>query len=132
MYKPVTPCRIVDTCLAGGAIPPGDFRSYNVRGTVTSQRGNSAGCPSPNGEPSAVHLNVSAVPVAGGGHLRLFPFNTPTPNASAVNYQTGAQNIANAMTVQMCFNCVKDVNIKSFVGTTHVVIDVLGYYYTKP
>jgi hypothetical protein len=77
-----------------------------------------------------VHLNVAAVPVA--GNLRLFPFNTPTPHAFMLSYSTGAGNMANVVSVKTCYLCTKDVNIKSFVGTTHVVIDVMGYYSEKP
>ena len=130
-YTPVTPCRIADTRKAWGALSPGGIFSYNVWGAVASQGGNPAECPSPGGEPHAVHLSVAAVPVAGQGHLRLFPFNTPAPNASALSYKTGS-NIANAITVKTCYLCTKDVNIQSFGGTTHVVIDVMGYYYSIP
>jgi Right handed beta helix region len=131
-YTPVTPCRIVDTRLAGGAIPPGGIRSYNVWGDVAPQGGNPAGCPSPKGEPLAVHINVTAVPVAGAGNIVAYPFGSTAPNASLVNYLSGAQNIANSGTVKTCFNCGKDINIKSNNGTTHVVIDVLGYDFKKP
>jgi hypothetical protein len=131
-FSPVVPCRIVDTRITGGAIPPGGLRSYNVRGAVVSQGGSSSGCPSPAGEPRAVHLNVAAVPVGGQGHLRLFPFNTPTPVAAILNYSTGAGNMSNAATVKTCYLCTKDVNVQSFGGTTHVVIDVMGYYFEKP
>ena len=130
-YTPVTPCRIADTRKAWGALSPGGIFSYNVWGAVASQGGNPAECPSPGGEPHAVHLSVAAVPVAGQGHLRLFPFNTPAPNASTLSYKTGS-NIANAITVKTCYLCTKDVNIQSFGGTTHVVIDVMGYYYPAP
>jgi hypothetical protein len=135
LYTPVTPCRIVDTRNAGGAIPPGGIRSYEVYGneaTIGSQGGNSAGCPSPSGEPYAVDLNVTAVPMAGQGHLRLFSFNTPTPNSSVLNYSTGAGKMANAVSVKTCYGCGKDVDVHNFVGTTHVVIDVMGYYYPAP
>ena len=132
VFTPVTPCRIVDTRNAGGPIPPGGLRSYNIRGAVVSQGGNSAGCPSPSGEPHAVHLNVAAVPVAGQGHLRLFAFNTPAPTASILNYSTAAGNMSNAASVKTCYLCTKDVNVQSFGGTTHVVIDVMGYYFEKP
>jgi beta-propeller uncharacterized protein DUF5122 len=129
---PVTPCRIVDTRLAGGAIPAGGIRSYNVWGDVASQGGNSAGCPSPNGEPYTVHINVTAVPVAGAGNLVAYPYGSTAPNASLVNYLSSAQNVANSGTIKTCFNCDKDINIKSNNGTTHVVIDVLGYDFEKP
>lgn len=130
-YTPVTPCRIVDTRKAGGAILAGGIRSYNVRGAVDSQGGNSAGCPSPKGEPHAVDINVTAVPL-GSGNIVAYPFGSTTPTASIVNYRSDAQNVANSGTIKTCFNCGKDINIKSGGGTTHVIIDVLGYYFPKP
>lgn len=54
VFTPVSPCRIIDTRLAGGAFLPGGIRSYNVWGAVSAQGGNPAGCPSPSGEPRAV------------------------------------------------------------------------------
>ena len=135
VFYPVTPCRIVDTRNAGGAIPPVGLRSYVVYGNgdaIGAQGGNPGGCTSPQGEPRAAHLSVTAVPVAAQGHLRLFAFNTPTPVASNLNYSTGAGNIANAQTVETCYLCTKDVSVQSFVGTTHVVIDVMGYYFEIP
>ena len=131
-YAPVTPCRIVDTRKAGGALTPGDIRNYNVRGIVVSQGGDPAGCPSPDGEPHGVHVNVTAVPMEGSGNLRIFSFRTTPPIASLVNYKTGVQNIANSTAVKTCFNCDKDISIQSNFGTAHTVIDVLGYYYQAP
>ena len=132
-YAPVTPCRIVDTRLAVGAIPPGGIRSYYVRRDVAPQGGNPAGCPSPGDkEPFSVHINVTAVPVSGSGNIVAYPYGFVAPNASMVNYKTGAQNIANGGTIKTCFSCGKDINIQSNYGTTHVVIDVLGYYFDNP
>ena len=129
-YTPVTPCRVVDTRKAGGAISAGSVRSYNVRGAVASQGGNSAGCPSPKGEPLAVDVNVTSVPL-GNGWITAYPYGSAAPNASLVNYRSDAQNVANSGTIKTCFNCAKDISIRSGAGTTHVIIDVLGYYYTK-
>jgi hypothetical protein len=98
---------------------------------VVSQGGNPAGCPSPKGEPHAAHINVTSVPL-GNGWLTAYPYNSPAPTASIVNYRSDAQNVANSGTIKTCFNCTKDINIKSGGGTTHVIIDVLGYYYRKP
>ena len=131
LYSPVTPCRIVDTRKAGGAILPDAIRSYNVWGAVVSQGGNSAGCPSPKGEPRAVHVNVTSVPL-GNGWITAYPYGSAAPTASLVNYRSDAQNVANSGTIKICSNCVKDINIKSGGGKTHVIIDVLGYYYSKP
>jgi FG-GAP-like repeat len=131
IYTPVTPCRIVDTRLAGGAIPAGGIRSYNVWGDVASQGGNSSGCPSPKGEPYTAHINVTVVPL-GNGNIVAYPFGSAAPNASLVNYRADAQNVANSGTVKTCFNCSQDIFIKSNAGTAHVIIDVLGYDFKKP
>ena len=79
-----------------------------------------------------MHLKVAAVPVAGQGHLRLFPFNTPTPTASILNYSIDAGNRSNTSSVKTCYGCGKDVKIRNYGGTTHVVVDVMGYYYKAP
>jgi hypothetical protein len=132
VYAPVTPCRIVDTRLSGYVFWPGTIQGFNVWGGVAFQGGNPAGCPSPNGEPYTVHINVTAVPVAGAGNIVAYPYGSTAPNASLVNYLSSAQNVANSGTIKTCFNCGKDINIKSNNGTTHVVIDVLGYDFKKP
>ena len=64
VYSPVTPCRIVDTRIGGGGVlSPGQRREYFVYGPpgdIATQGGNPAGCPSPSGEPSGVHINVTS------------------------------------------------------------------------
>jgi hypothetical protein len=132
LYTPVTPCRIVDTRRVGGAMPPGSIRSFNVRGAVASQGGNPAGCPSPEGEPHGVQVNVTAAPVTGSGNIRIFSFGSTPPNASLVNFKTGVQNIANSGAIKTCFNCAKDISIQSNFGTAHVVIDVMEYLNPAP
>ena len=79
-----------------------------------------------------VHINVTAVPVAGSGNIVAYPFGSAAPSASLVNYRADAQNIADGGTVKTCYNCDKDINIKSNYGTAHLVIDVLGYYFENP
>ena len=127
-YISIMPCRIVDTRKAGGAFTPDEIRSYNVWGDVVFQGGNPAGCPSIWGEPRAVFLNVIAVPVSGQGNIIAYPFSSAAPTASLVNWRAGEHNIGGTGPVKTCYNCDKDISIKSRFGTTHVVIDVFGYY----
>ncbi len=131
VYTPVAPCRVVDTRLAGGIIIGGFSRAFNVYGngaTIGAQGGNLAGCSSPRGEPRAVHLNVTILPQAGNGFVKVYPANIPAPNASLVNYTAGV-NIANAATVQTFFNLIqKEIRVLSSQNV-HVVIDVLGFYH---
>jgi hypothetical protein len=131
VYTAVPPCRIIDTRVAGGAIVGGSTRGFYVGGsgaTLAGQGGNAAGCPFPKGgEPNAAHINFTAVPANLRGNLRAYPYLGSLPNTSTVNFQPYI-NIGNAATVQTCDLCGYELNIYAS-STTHVVADVLGYYY---
>ncbi len=131
VYTPVNPCRVVDTRNAVGPFTPGFTRNYNVYGAVAGQGGNPAGCPSPRGEPRAVHINVTIVPFGGGGNgfVQVWPFGGAVANASLVNFRTGDQNIANAGTVKTGFLLGPEISVKVNGAAAHVIIDVLGYYH---
>ena len=132
VYSPVPPCRIFDTRNTGGPIAAGtseDFYVYGDAATIGGQGGNPAGCPAPQGEPIAVHMNITVVPL-GNGHIRVYPKGTPLPGASTVNYTTGT-NIANAVTVKTTFDPA-DLDISVYSSNhAHVLADVQGYYYPK-
>jgi hypothetical protein len=135
VFTPVTPCRIVDTRNAGGAFGPDQVREFFVYGTtnIVNQGGNPAGCFSPKGEPRGVHINVTAVPVSGQGNFAAFPANISPPNASLINYKAGVQNIANAASVKTYYQIgTGGLKVINRVGTSHLVIDVMGYYYELP
>jgi hypothetical protein len=138
VFTPVTPCRIVDTRNPGpvsGAFAPGESREFFVYGTteIADQGGNPAGCPSPRGEPSAVHLNITTVPLAGNGFFTAFPANVSPPLASILNYRTGVQNVANAATIKTFIQAgAREIEVLNAGGTAHLIIDVLGYFYPLP
>ena len=133
VFTPVTPCRIFDTrpTGAGGAFAAGETREYFVYGTtaISNQGGNPAGCASPKGEPRAVHLQVSVVPVGSPGNVRVYPANVTTPNTSVISFVSGL-NFSNALTVGTYYN-LSDYEIEVYVGnaSAHVIADVMGYYY---
>ena len=115
VFTPVFPCRIFDTRPSeGGAGPYGDgtitstpnnTRNYLVYGTgaeIGPQGGNSAGCPAPNGEPSAISVNFTVVPIATIGHITAYPYGGILPNASIVNFYANT-NIANSTIVQTAY-----------------------------
>jgi len=75
-------------------------------------------------------VTVVAVGPAAAGDLRLFALLAPEPNASAINYAfVPGLNIANTTIVPTCQICGLDFNIKVDVGATHVVADVVGYFW---
>jgi hypothetical protein len=140
VFTPVKPCRIYDsrkTCSSCGVFNPGNSRELYVYGTsdIANQGGNSAGCSSPQGEPAAVHINVAAVPQSNKGWFVVFPANVAPPLASLVNYDGAVQNIANAATIKCYFNAsagAKEIEVRNSKGISHLVIDVMGYYYAAP
>ncbi len=138
VFTAVSPCRIVDTREPGpvsGVFDPGETRDFFVFGTtaISNQGGNPAGCPSPGGEPSAVHINVTAVPQSGQGNFAVFPANVGPPNASLLNYKAGVQNIANAATIRTFVQVSsEEISVINRNGFSHLVIDILGYYFPMP
>ena len=138
VFTAVRPCRIVDTREPGpvsGVFDPGEIRDFFVFGTtaISDQGGSPAGCSSPGGEPSAVHINVTAVPQSGQGNFAVYPANVAPPNASLVNYKAGVQNIANAATIKAFVQVSsEEISVINRNGFAHLVIDVLGFYYPMP
>ena len=132
VYTPVKPCRIVDTRIAGGKIPSGGSRAFYVYGSgaqMSAQGGNPAGCTSPRGEPRAVHMNIVAVNSVASGCLTVWPTGTGRPLAGVLNYFPGRTDpVSNAFTVKTGFAMGRDINVYAH-KTTHVVADVMGYYY---
>ncbi len=131
VYTPVTPCRILDTRLAGGPIAAGATRDFLVTGDATAQGG--ANCAIPTGPATAAVLNFVAVNPAGAGDLRVTPFGTAMPLASIVNYAAvPGLNIANGLVVTLCdpatTTCTRDITLQADVSATDVVADVQGYF----
>lgn len=133
LYTPVDPCRIFDTRDAGGKIGSNSFRNFRVHGTagqMTAQGGNSAGCTAPKGEPRAVHINIVAVDSINDGYLTVWPKGGVKPLAGVLNYSPTAKTdpISNAFTVVTGYLQGDDISVFAY-RETHVVADVLGYYY---
>jgi hypothetical protein len=140
-YTAVEPCRIVDTRYGtDGTFSAGETQSYHVYGDVSAQNGAGGSapadyptvCPSPVGEPSAVHLNVTVVPrnaVGQKGFATVWPWNSERPNSSWINYEGGNANIANAGSTQttVSTDSLPDISVYSF-REIDLIIDVTGYY----
>jgi hypothetical protein len=127
VYTPITPCRIVDTRAAvGGAVGAGTTRTFDVDGaSFTSQGGSATGCGIPFGVAQAVTMTIVAVQPAAIGYLRAWGLGT-APNTSVVNYVAG-EVIADTAPIPVAPGSGNDFSIFS-LATSHVVIDVLGYY----
>lgn len=133
VYVPVKVCRVVDTRLIGlGTLLLANVDThFNVRGNPAPLQGGSDPCGLPDEAEVAV-MNVVSVQSSATGFMEVFPWNSrPTPPTSQLNYQSGV-SIANEINVKLA-----SISLAGFefsvrpTTTTHVVIDVIGYYYSE-
>jgi hypothetical protein len=114
-FYTVTPCRVVDTRHTGGAIACGTERDVAVVGT----------CGVPTGA-HAVSLNVTVTQPTAVGNLRVYAAGAPVPTVSSLNYSVGQTRGNNAIAP---LSTGGHMNVYcSPSGTTHVVVDVNGYF----
>lgn len=129
VYTPLTPCRIVDTRVAGGTIPALATRGFKAWGaSFAAQGGSATNCGIPqNTNVAALDLNVVVVGTAADGYITLFPFGVAQPTASTLNYLAGAV-LANGAAVKVSqASLANDWNVYTSAAT-HFVADVTGYY----
>ena len=130
-YKPVAPCRIVDTRQGTGAngtpFGNGTARSYYVGGTFgfAPQGGKSGGCGIPIGA-VAISAVVTAVTPTHSGFFRAWPQGSTEPNAALLNYAN--VTTGSGVTIPIRTNSAFALTMKNYLGTTELVIDVSGYY----
>jgi hypothetical protein len=115
-FLSVSPSRLLDTRITGGAIGSGQTRALKVTGV--------GGVPSTN--VSAVVLNVTVTETTAGGYLTVSPTGSPRPGVSNLNWSAGA-TIPNAVTVKVGTGGSIDL-FQSGPGTAQVIVDVSGYY----
>jgi len=131
VFYPVTPCRIIDTRLAtpATAIGPSAGRQFKVNLTDYSAQGGFAGsCGIPTTfDPAAVSVNVTSTQQTGLGFLAVVPTGAGIPNSSLLNYTPGV-DLANSAVVRQAQGLSDDIFVFSGVGSSHVIVDVLGYF----
>ncbi len=128
VYTPVTPCRIVDTRLAvEGSLAAGIARTFDVDSSNLAQQGGSAtGCGLPLAVAQAVTMTIVAVQPAARGHLIAWGLGPQPTTSSVLNYAAG-DVIANTAIIPVVPGGGNDFTLFSR-ATTHVVVDVLGYF----
>jgi hypothetical protein len=122
-FYTLTPCRIADTrnpasplggpVLACSSTPlPRTFPLAGTCGIPTTAR--------------AISFNVTATQPTTAGHLRIFPAASLTPLASSINYSAGQTRANNGIALLGTGHL--NVSCHQSSGTTHVIIDVNGYF----
>ena len=120
-YYTLTPCRVADTRDAAGpyggpALSAGETRDFAMAGRC--------GIPP---EANAVAVNVIVTQPTSAGFLTLYPLGVAPPLASTINYGPG-QTRANNAIIQLGSGNSIAVTCGQSSGTTHVIIDVVGFF----
>ena len=131
VFVPITPCRIVDTRLAGGQIAANSVRSFDVTAVTdySFQGGDASNCSGAGaaGSFAAAAINFTVVTPSAAGYITAFPFLGTQPVAATVNY--GAGDIrGNFAVVKLDQGAsANELSVYSF-AQTHLVADIVGYY----
>jgi hypothetical protein len=113
-YNPLAPSRILDTRTGAGPVGPA--------GTITVPVAGQGGVPA---SASAAVVNVTVTQPSVGGFLTVFPGGTARPLASNLNFVAG-QTVPNLVVAKL--GADGTVSLYNSAGTTHVVLDVVGWY----
>jgi hypothetical protein len=119
-FHTLTPCRIVDTRnpvgpYGGPALAAGTARAFTIAG--------------PCGVPSdavAATLNITVTGPTSAGDLTVYPGTGAAPGTSTVSFAAGRTRANNA-TIGLVDGLLSVFDHQA-TGTTHVIIDVSGYY----
>jgi uncharacterized protein YkwD len=117
-FTPLTPARIVDSREGNGLagpVPQGGAVELHVTG-----RGGV-----PSSDVSAVAMTVTVTQPTAAGYVTLYPGGTSPPLAANLNFVAG-ETVSNLVVVKVGAN--GRVGLFNPNGTTHVVIDVAGWY----
>ncbi len=115
-FRPLVPSRVLDTRIPGQgpALGPGAVRNVQLAGL--------AGIPA---NAVAVALNVTVTEPTSSGFVSLFPAGTPWAGSSNLNFTAG-QTVPNMVLVGL--GAGGQVSILNWLGATHVVVDVTGWF----
>jgi N-acetylmuramoyl-L-alanine amidase len=117
LLQPVAPYRVLDT-RSTVALGPGESRALQVAGT-----GGAAGVPASG--VSAVIVNLTVTRPTASGYLTVYPGGQSLPSTSSLNFLAG-ETRANRAIVPVGPDGT--VTIYNRAGTSHVVVDVNGWY----
>jgi hypothetical protein len=116
-FYTVTPCRQLDT-RSGSPISPGGTLAVALTGAP-------CGIPS---SATSVSVNIAVTQETAMGHLTIYPADKTQPLTSTINFNAG-QTRANNAILPLSSDGTGGVKIyNGSGGTTHVVIDVNGYF----
>jgi hypothetical protein len=118
-FHTLTPCRLLDTRLAGQggpALASGETRTFSARGK----------CQIPP-EASALAVVLTATGATATGHVRVYPSDQLVPSSSSLNFSPGLTRANNGV---LRLSASGDFTVRAILdpGSTHLIVDVTGYY----
>jgi hypothetical protein len=131
LFHPIKPMRAYDSRCAtpeSGALANAGQRTVFV-GDGHDNSGNVTATDAvpPSATAVAYNVTVPLAPTTGGGHVRVWPAQDATSNASVLNWSAGGTTRANGSIVGVSDQ--RQVRIHNGSGeANHIVLDVLGYY----
>jgi hypothetical protein len=133
-YRPIVPCRIVDTRGGtGGMFAPGALRNWlatNPGGSFAAQGGSSStNCGIPV-KAAAVTVNFTVFNTGvGPAFITAWPFNQPRPGTATLNWTAVGAQVANGAILPLCTGagCTSDFSVFAS-SATDMVVDVVGYF----
>lgn len=130
VYVPVTPCRILDTRIAGGPIAANSFRDFDLTDVVrfAPQGGDTSNCNvGDKGSFAAAALNITVVTPNMAGYITAFPYLASQPTAATINYVTG--DIRNGLAIVRLDQTPATYEFSVYsLAQTHLVADIVGYF----
>lgn len=130
-FTPISPCRIVDTAKAGGKLAAGATRSFIAEGAdgFPNQGGKEGGCGIPAAA-TAIQVVMHSTQASAKGSLRAYPDDLATSPASTfLHYgNSSAHNVSGSGSITLHTPGTFDFKVANFFTSTHIQVDVLGYY----
>jgi len=125
LYVPLKNCRAVATATAGGKIPNGATRDFQITGTTgfPTQGGTAGGCGIP-AYATAVSARITSTAADANGAFIAYPTGTPIGQGSL--YYAKGVNVTTGATLQI--GTGGKVTVKNVLGPAHLALDVNGYY----
>lgn len=127
VYTPVTPCRLLDTRIAGGIFTAASTRDF-IGFTDTdfaSQGGSDTDCGIPI-DAAAISVNLAMVNPVQAGFATAYPFGEERPLAASINFVAGS-TLSNEIVIPLAQGEESDFSLYSH-RQAHAVADVSGYY----
>jgi hypothetical protein len=129
-FYSVTPCRIADTRgngFTGTSGPPALAAGSNRNFPVVAVW--NCGVPT---DAKAAALNVTAVSPTLEGFIKIWPYNTPIPAVSTLNFAAGEPAIANGAIVPLSSDPSFQISVVYGTavpgGTVNLILDITGYF----